>query len=31
MTEEEVRQRFGKRLQILARVIATDVARRLPG
>jgi IclR family mhp operon transcriptional activator len=31
MTEEEVRQRFGKRLQTLARLIATDVARRLPG
>jgi DNA-binding IclR family transcriptional regulator len=30
MTEEEVRQRFGKRLQTLARAIATDVAHRLP-
>ena len=30
MTEEEVRRRFGKRLQVLARAIATDVARRLP-
>jgi IclR family mhp operon transcriptional activator len=26
MTEEEVRQRFGRRLQTLARAIATDVA-----
>jgi IclR family transcriptional regulator, mhp operon transcriptional activator len=30
MTEQEVSQRFAKRLQILARAIATDVARRLP-
>lgn len=30
MTEQEVSQRFGRRLQALARAIAADVARRLP-
>jgi IclR family mhp operon transcriptional activator len=31
MTEEEVGERFGKRLAGVARAIATEVARRLPG
>jgi IclR family transcriptional regulator, mhp operon transcriptional activator len=31
MTEEEVGARFGKRLALVARAIATEVARRLPG
>jgi IclR family mhp operon transcriptional activator len=31
MTEEEVGARFGKRLAAVARAIATEVARRLPG
>ena len=31
MTEEEAVQRFAKRLQLLARAIAADVARTLPG
>jgi IclR family mhp operon transcriptional activator len=31
MTEEEVALRFGKRLAVVARAIATEVARRLPG
>jgi len=30
MTEEEVGVRFGKRLALLARAIAAEVARRLP-
>jgi IclR family mhp operon transcriptional activator len=31
MTEEEVALRFGKRLAVVGRAIATEVARRLPG
>jgi IclR family mhp operon transcriptional activator len=31
MTEEEVGARFGKRLAVVARAIAAEVARRLPG
>ena len=31
MSEQEVQQRFGKRLQAVARAIAAEVAKRLPG
>jgi IclR family mhp operon transcriptional activator len=31
MSEQEVQQRFGRRLQAVARAIAAEVAKRLPG